>query len=80
MKNNIVISEGGKMERQKKTWEKPQLIILARGTPEESVLENCKTMNPNQPATGQVTTKQDTCAYGQINNCKNCQSRGMGGS
>jgi hypothetical protein len=34
--------ERGKMETQKKTWEKPQLIILARGTPEESVLLACK--------------------------------------
>jgi len=27
----------------KSTWEKPQLIILQRGTPEESVLLTCKT-------------------------------------
>lgn len=68
------------MTTQKKSWEKPQLVILARGTPEESVLENCKTMNPNQPATGRVADKQDTCAYGALTNCKNCQSRGLGGS
>ena len=37
------------MNKQSKVWETPQLIILARGTPEESVLEGCKTMNPNQP-------------------------------
>ena len=26
----------------KKLWTKPQLIVLTRGTPEESVLEHCK--------------------------------------
>jgi hypothetical protein len=26
----------------KKTWQKPKLIILARGRPEESVLLGCK--------------------------------------
>lgn len=32
------------METQKKTWETPQLIVLGRGRPEESVLTevNCK--------------------------------------
>lgn len=66
------------MENQKKTWEKPQLIVLARGTPEESVLTNCKTMNPNQPVEGpHDLVQQDTCASGIEGNCKNCQSRGV---
>ena len=25
-----------------KAWSKPQLIVLARGTPEESILSSCK--------------------------------------
>ena len=36
----------------KMEWTKPQLIVLARGMPEESVLVNCKTMNPNQSVQG----------------------------
>ena len=27
-----------------KTWEKPKLIVLVRGTPEEAILTNCKTI------------------------------------
>lgn len=69
------------MENQKKSWEKPQLIVLARGTPEENVLEGCKTMNPNQAMTGPNQSLQDTCAYGDANkNCSNCQARGVGTS
>ena len=30
------------MTTDKKYWSQPQLIVLARGTPEESVLEGCK--------------------------------------
>ncbi len=26
-----------------KTWEKPKLIVLVRGKPEEAILMNCKT-------------------------------------
>ena len=29
----------------KKTWQAPQLIILARSNPEEAVLDTCKTVN-----------------------------------
>ena len=66
---------------EKKTWETPQLIILARGTPEESVLTVCKTMNPNEQRTGtNVTTYQLTCAAGTENKCDNCLSRGNSGS
>ncbi|MDD1650523.1 MAG: hypothetical protein LUO80_09045 [Methylococcaceae bacterium] len=66
------------MSSAKTEWTKPQLIVLARGTPQESVLVNCKTMNPNMPATGPTDLLyQDTCAHGaNYNNCSNCQSRG----
>jgi hypothetical protein len=64
------------MEAQKKAWEKPQLIVLARGTPEENVLTHCKTMNPNQAVQGPADLiQQDTCAHGVKGNCSNCQSR-----
>lgn len=67
------------MSEKTKAWETPQLIILARGTPEESVLTNCKTMNPNRPNTGEAKSQQDTCAAGpEKKNCSPCQSRGVG--
>jgi hypothetical protein len=33
------------MDVKKRPWVKPQLIVLGRGRPEESVLANCKTNN-----------------------------------
>jgi hypothetical protein len=59
----------------KKIWETPQLIILARGTPEESVLIHCKRINAlyaNQAAAvGQVG-----CDYAEADgNCGACQAR-----
>ena len=68
------------MSRNKVQWAKPQLIVLTRGMPEESVLLHCKTMNPNQPVTGPTDlVYQDTCAGGpDYNNCRNCQSRAVG--
>jgi hypothetical protein len=29
--------------KMKKTWEKPELVVLVRSRPEESVLAHCKT-------------------------------------
>jgi len=69
------------MSGTKTQWTKPQLIVLAKGTPEESVLTNCKTMNPNQPFSGPTDpVAQDTCASGTATNCSPCQSRGLGAS
>ena len=67
------------MEEKNQPWEKPQLIIMAKGMPEESVLTHCKTMNPNQPQTGSADlVYQDTCAGGDdYDNCRNCQSRAV---
>lgn len=68
------------MEKHIKDWEKPQLIILAKGTPEESVLLSCKTMNPNKPLEGPLASYQDTCAAGPDSaNCAVCQDRGIAG-
>lgn len=69
------------MGKQIKEWAKPQLIILARGLPEESVLTHCKTMNPNQPFPGpDLTTQQLTCAAGTVGKCDVCQARANSGS
>jgi hypothetical protein len=35
------------MKQQKKQWQKPVLIIIGRGTPEENVLSACKTTANN---------------------------------
>lgn len=67
------------MSRNNTRWTTPQLIVLAKGTPEESVLVHCKTMNPNHPMTGpNDLIQQDTCAHGVKGNCRNCQARAMG--
>jgi hypothetical protein len=69
------------MGKLKLEWERPQLIVLAKSTPEESVLASCKTMNPNQPVTGpDIQTNQLTCAAGTPDKCDNCQARGIAGS
>lgn len=34
---------GGKVQKDKQQWVRPQLIVLGRGTPEENVLAGCKT-------------------------------------
>ena len=66
------------MSRDKPLWNKPQLIVLAKGMPAESVLLHCKTMNPNQAVEGPGDLiQQDTCASGVEGNCKNCQSRAV---
>ena len=71
------------MEKHTKDWEKPQLIILAKGTPEESVLLNCKTNNPNKQLEGPLQSYQTVCTKFDPNgddfvNCSVCQDRGIG--
>lgn len=67
------------MNTQKKYWETPQLVILARGTPEESVLLSCKAI---AATAGPGTSVQNSCASldDTTKNCSNCQSRGGGAS
>ena len=68
------------MENNKKTWERPQLIILARGTPEENVLAVCKTEHGLIPGPAAVF-QQSSCGTGtDSTNCGACQSRGGGDS
>jgi hypothetical protein len=68
------------MEKPKKNWETPKLIVLARGESEESVLTHCKTQNPSVYFDGpQDDTLQSDCAAGEnFKNCSNCKSRAFG--
>ena len=68
------------MNKKQKSWETPQLIVLAKAEPEENVLTGCKTQNPNIPnvAGPNDLVVQDRCAAGpEVQNCSNCQARGM---
>jgi hypothetical protein len=62
------------MSYKKEQWTKPQLIVLARGTPEENVLTHCKRIG-NTGITNPTSTAQLGCDSGASNNCANCQSR-----
>ncbi len=59
------------MSSDKKHWEKPQLIILARGEPEENVLEGCKIINHHL---GEYGLHQEGCDQGK-DNCGACKAR-----
>jgi hypothetical protein len=63
------------MDQQKKQWTKPQLIVLSRGTPEESVLLQCKQIGGSFFATA-TALAQIGCDQGDPGNCGACQSRG----
>lgn len=63
------------MDLPKKAWEKPQLIILARGTPQESVLEHCKYIGGGGGNGRPDTYNQDGCNDFAITNCGTCQAR-----
>jgi hypothetical protein len=39
----------------KKLWQKPELVIIIKNTPEESVLGTCKTQVQQGPNTGQTS-------------------------
>lgn len=43
---------------QKKQWEKPHLVVLGRGTPEESVLATCKQQQSAQGGPDGTTCHQ----------------------
>jgi hypothetical protein len=44
--------EVNKMTTEKKPWSQPQLIVLDRGLPEETVLIVCKFIKANAPSNG----------------------------
>lgn len=57
----------------KREWIQPQLIVLARGTPEESVLQACKIIDG--PNGSDLITDQNNCTLaGKV--CGTCQPRG----
>ena len=61
------------MTSNKLQWTKPQLIVLARGTSDESVLTHCKYIgNSGDFPNG---AQQNGCNEGPITNCGTCQSR-----
>jgi hypothetical protein len=62
-----------KMETPKKVWQEPQLTVLSRGTPEESVLSHCKIIGTL--LLGAIAAFQDGCNDTIGTNCGTCQSR-----
>jgi hypothetical protein len=49
------------MLKMKKIWQKPKLIILARGRPEESVLAGCKMAGSGASIRNKNTGCQKPC-------------------
>jgi len=47
--------------RSEKSWEKPQLIVLVRSQPEESVLTACKLTNSKAGGTSVNASKNAGC-------------------
>jgi hypothetical protein len=58
----------------KMQWTKPQLIVLARGTAEEAVLDVCKQQEKEYPNAqeGPYNTDKTTCFAKQDNPSGNC--------
>jgi hypothetical protein len=56
-------------------WEKPELIVLLRGKPEEVLTALCKSGNINAP--GYPGSDSQGCGVGTVN-CAACNSRGGG--
>ncbi len=59
----------------KEQWTKPQLVVLAKGTPEESVLPHCKVIGNTANVTVPYASGQVGCDTPGNNNCGACQSR-----
>jgi len=57
-------------------WQRPELIVLHRGRPEESVLEACK-YNAAPDGTGGIKTAiGHGCQASKAGSCQACQSLG----
>ena len=39
-------------QEPKKSWALPELVVIVRGTPQESVLSGCKSLSPPSGANG----------------------------
>lgn len=68
------------MEMKKKIWERPQLVIIAKGRPEENVLLHCKAIGMTGTLGYAQETGQNACDELKEQNCGDCQSRGGKGS
>jgi hypothetical protein len=66
--------------KDRKTWEKPYLVILTRYSDGEYVLAHCKTNNNNfSTANGKDKSDKQDCASVVDNNCSVCSDRGVSG-
>ena len=64
------------MPKQQKSWETPQLIILAKAQPEENVLAHCKAIGAAVAITAEKLGQQG-CDLDPIDgNCGVCHDRG----
>jgi hypothetical protein len=61
------------MASEKMRWTTPELIVLARGTPEESVLTHCKGIH--LPNFDPDIIEQSNCSHLVVTDCGACQSR-----
>lgn len=68
-----MIHKEEQMSQARRQWTTPQLIVLARGMPEESVLSFCKYIGPG--ISGADTYTQDGCNDVEATNCGACLGR-----
>ena len=62
------------MSKAKRQWTTPKLIVLARGTPEETLLLNCKIIDPG--SVGATDNAQAGCQdIDSPSQCGACQAR-----
>ncbi|HOX86425.1 MAG TPA: hypothetical protein PKW76_08700 [bacterium] len=61
------------MKLSKKAWKAPQVIVLTRSKPEESVLEHCKLIGVGLGYPDSIN--QNGCNDLPEGNCSNCQAR-----
>lgn len=63
------------MANNRKKWSKPQLIVLGRGTPEENVLQNCKT-----DSISGANTNKNACKAASKGQCTQANCNAVGTS
>ena len=63
------------MVKTEKVWETPSLVVLSRGTPDESVLLHCKRIGALGVDADATATAQVGCDKAATTNCGACQSR-----
>jgi hypothetical protein len=56
--------------KEKKVWQKPELVVLVRSNPEEAVLSACKV----DPTPGAVAATQVACIWDNPPGCTSCDS------